>query len=87
MAKQTPMTGDLYPDWAPPPSLRVKRRGHAAQPGTGPEGETCKTCKHYVRKRMAKVYRKCGLMQEHWTGGAGTDIRAGDPACEKWISG
>lgn len=61
-----------------------KKTGHAWLPGTGPAGETCKTCKHYYVKQMSKSYRKCGLMQEFWTGGPGTDIRASDPACKKW---
>jgi hypothetical protein len=63
---------------------RQKQRGHAAVPGTGPHGETCKTCAHYTLKVMAKAYRKCGLMHAHWTGGPGTDIRARDPACRRW---
>lgn len=60
---------------------KLKRRGHAATPGTGPVGETCKTCQHYTFVQMAKRYLKCGLMRHAWTGGPGTDIRAGDPAC------
>lgn len=63
---------------------KVKKSGHAWRPGTGPEGETCKTCQHLVRKQMAKTYLKCGLMRAHWTGGSGTDVRAGDPACREW---
>ncbi len=59
-------------------------RGHAAAPGTGPAGETCKSCAHYTLRRYAKVYRKCGLMESKWTGGGATDIRAADPACSKW---
>lgn len=58
--------------------------GYAAQPGTGPEGETCKTCKHLRRKSLAKVYLKCELMRPVWTGGAKTDIKAKSPACAKW---
>jgi hypothetical protein len=65
-------------------SLKKKKTGHAWTPGTGPAGETCKTCKHYVIKKMAKDYRKCFLMKAFWTGGPGTDIKAGDPACKKW---
>lgn len=73
-----------------PPSVianaraRAKIRGHAAPPGAGPEGETCKTCAHIVRVEYAKVYLKCGLSRARWTGGGGTDIRAGDPACSRW---
>jgi hypothetical protein len=63
---------------------RVKKRGHAAPPGTGPEGQYCKTCEHLERKQMSKTYLKCGLMRAHWTGGGGTDVRAGDPACRLW---
>lgn len=65
---------------------KTKKTGHAWRPGTGPQGETCKTCKHLVRKQMSKTYLKCGLMSAHWTGGAGTDVRAGDPACREWAA-
>ncbi|WP_316978030.1 hypothetical protein [Shumkonia mesophila] len=71
----------LFPGWAPGPA-RPPRKGHAAIPGTGPEGETCGTCDHLVRRRLAKTYLKCGLIQ--WTSGAATDIRAKDPACSRW---
>lgn len=57
------------------------KRGHVAPPGTGPAGETCGTCKHIVRKRLAKVYLKCGLNRANWTGGLATDIRQSDKAC------
>lgn len=74
----------LYPDFEFPDKPTVRKRGHAGQPGNGPDGETCKTCKHYTLKRMAKTYRKCGLNKANWTGGPGSDIRAGDPACDFW---
>lgn len=61
-----------------------KRRGHAAIPGTGPEGETCGSCRHIYRRQMAKTYIKCELTRSCWTGGGGTDVRARDPACSKW---
>ena len=68
---------------------RTKRKptppkGYAAPPGTGPVGETCKTCRHYALRHFSKTYRKCGLMMAHWTGGPGSDIRAGAPACRLW---
>ena len=64
--------------------LKQKKTGHAWKPGTGPEGETCKSCRHYTIRMYAKAYRKCGLMRDQWTGGPGTDIKASDPACKKW---
>lgn len=71
-----------------PKRQRAPRRrvdmAHAAAPGTGPECETCKTCRHYCRVHADKVYRKCGLTRATWSHGPGTDIRAMDLACEKW---
>lgn len=64
---------------------RVPRKGlYAAQPGGGPEGETCGSCAHLRRKQMAKTYLKCALTAKAWTGGAGTDVKARAPACSKW---
>ena len=60
------------------------RRGHAAQPGSGPAGETCRSCRHAAAVRHASTYWKCGLMAKFWTGGAATDIKLGDPACARW---
>jgi hypothetical protein len=60
------------------------KRGHAAAPGTGPAGETCKSCQHYTRIYWDKVYRKCDLARARWTHGAGSDIRAKDRACALW---
>lgn len=62
-------------------STRTKQHGHAYPPGTGPEGETCGTCKHACRFRR---YIKCGLNRSRWTGGYGTDIRAKDASCKFW---
>lgn len=59
-------------------------KGYAALPGTGPAGETCGSCGHLARRQMARVYLKCELMRAQWTGGAGTDVRAGSPACRRW---
>lgn len=58
---------------------------YAAFPGTGPEGFTCKQCKHYTRvnSRTKKVYLKCGLIIS--TNGAGTDIKASSPACGRYL--
>lgn len=74
----------------PPPIMRdgkrrpTPKKGYAAAPGTGPAGETCKTCRHLARLQYAKVYLKCALRRPTWTGGPGTDILAKSPACEKW---
>ena len=82
--------GDLF-GYVPPapakPSVPARKagplKGHAWPPGTGPEGETCKSCRHYVVRHMAKTNRKCWLTRAQW-GRRGTDIRASDPACLKW---
>jgi hypothetical protein len=61
-----------------------KKHGHAAAPGTGPEGETCRTCVHLAKVHLAKTYSKCGLMRAYWSGGQGTDVRLSDAACRRW---
>jgi hypothetical protein len=67
------------------PPGRVKQRGHAAPPGTGPEGKTCRMCRFYRSVRYHDGnYRKCGLMEHAWSHGGGTDIRASDPACRQF---
>lgn len=62
------------------------KNGYAAPPGTGPEGETCKTCAHKVRcgNYGGKSFLKCNLRKATWTSGEGTDILARTPACNKW---
>lgn len=64
---------------------------HCARPctpapiGSGPEGETCGTCRHKSSQGgTAGRYLKCGLLEEHWTRGPGTDIRAWWAACRYW---
>lgn len=59
-----------------------KKTGYAAAPGSGPAGESCKTCKHLSGHQRGKKFYKCGLMK--WTFGAGTDIRLKSPACWHW---
>lgn len=60
-------------------------RGYAARPGTGPAGETCRTCRHnVVTEHAAKPYHKCELMRRVWTGGRATDILVRSPACSQW---
>ena len=75
----------LGKDAAPKRKPTVKN-GYAAPPGTGPEGETCKTCAHKVRcgNYGGKSFLKCNLRRSTWTSGEGTDILARTPACNKW---
>ena len=65
-------------------SKASSHKGYAAEPGTGPKGETCGSCKQHVRKVMAGTYHKCGLMVHIWTGGGGTDIKVRSAACRHW---
>lgn len=61
----------------------IPKGGYPARPGTGPAGETCRTCRHLRRTTWrGKAYFKCGLVRA--THGAGTDIRAGADACREW---
>lgn len=63
----------------------TKKNGYASPPGTGPAGETCRTCRHAVAPTdTARRYWKCWLMQRNWTGGPGTDILLRSPACRQW---
>lgn len=62
-------------------------RGFAAQPGTGPAGETCGTCGNCRIRQLANTYYKCGLMVASWTGGRASDITLRSPACSKWVAG
>ena len=62
----------------------TKKNGYAAPPGGGPRGETCGSCEYLFRNRLQKTYLKCELMRAHWTGGAGTDVKARAPACREW---
>lgn len=60
-----------------------KNAGYAAAPGTGPVGETCKTCRHKTAQGgTAGRYLKCELTP--YTRGPATDIKAGSPACSMW---
>ena len=62
----------------------VQPRGYVDQPGSGPEGETCGTCRHCERFKQSKSWIKCGLNRARWTGGRATDILARSPACRQW---
>lgn len=58
--------------------------GYPAPPGTGPKGETCKTCENLCAKHMASTYYKCVVMKSAWSGGGGTDVKVRSPACSYW---
>lgn len=82
------MNDDLF-DWnrpmQPPSKVKAKRgqpKGNAAPIGSGPAGETCKTCAHSYCVKCAKTYHKCDLVKA--TGGPGTDIRLKWAACSRW---
>ncbi len=63
----------------------TQANGYAAPPGTGPAGETCRSCAHYTRRsRGGRAYLKCWLSRYCWTNGPGTDIRASSLACAVW---
>ena len=64
---------------------RLKRRGHAGQPGKGPAGERCGTCRWLKAAVFAQRYSKCGhRMAPRPTHGPATDVKQKDPACERW---
>lgn len=78
----------LFPG-LPLPAERTGRvkgaKGYARPPGSGPAGETCKTCAHCCRvEGGANWYHKCDLLKFRWTHGPGTDVKAKSPACELW---
>jgi len=65
------------------PRKRVPRPTCTPYPvGTGPRGETCRTCRWIVRLRGR--YLKCLKARVAWTHGGATDIRAKWPACKAW---
>ena len=78
-------------DVGPPldPCQRIPREQRCipagAANGRGPAGETCGTCVHCSRVRYRDyVYLKCGLANNAWTYGRGSDIFSSWPACEEW---
>lgn len=59
----------------------VQPRGYFYHPGTGPQGETCKSCEHNVRFSR---WHKCDLNRARWTSGRASDILVNAPACKYW---
>lgn len=95
-------TGEIEPE-RPPKIIprydgpRHSRRdpspnGYAAKPGTGPDGETCKSCTNVRRfstgdgTLSGKTWNKCDVFKRFWawTSGRATDVLAGSPACSFW---
>lgn len=64
-----------------------RANGYAAPPGSGPDGEFCKTCAHSFPHRMGSKWYKCELMRANWTHGRGTDILVNAKACLRWEKG
>lgn len=59
-------------------------RGHAAPPGSGPQGETCGSCANCYRTSTgSKAFHKCKLVKP--THGPATDVRKRDLACSRWV--
>ena len=68
---------------ASPLKGRKLKTGYPAKPGGGPEGETCRTCKHKRRYSSGtKAWYKCGLCPIK--GHLATDIKLKSPACFYW---
>lgn len=68
---------------------RLKGTGYAGTPGTGPAGETCKTCaqlRAHVRTYGSRTRRwyKCARVKVTYS--ADTDIRLDAPACHAWAA-
>lgn len=77
---------DLFGEEEPktPPKKRPSWMcAYAALPGSGPIGESCRTCSnaYYVRPGHRKYY-KCSLVLP--TSSINSDIRLKSPACSRW---
>jgi len=64
-------------------TVRGNLDAYAATPGSGPDGETCRSCRHSVCNRPGnRRYWKCRLVRS--TNSPATDIRLKTPACWRW---
>lgn len=69
------------------PKSRKRVRGYAADPGTGPEGETCGSCKYIHRVKNwsgRKYWAKCGHPLGYISHSTASDIKVRAPACRCW---
>lgn len=65
---------------------KPKKKGYGGIPGTGPAGETCRSCQNCVSVgHHDKTYSKCLLIKHVWTHGPGTDILQKTAACSRWV--
>lgn len=79
------MSLDLFGDPPPRKNKGPTAKGYAYFPGTGPDGETCGTCRHCFKKTyIARPSFKCLLMRGTWTRTRKTDILVRSKACKKW---
>lgn len=76
-----------------PSGRKSSANGYPAPPGTGPVGETCKTCEHKIKVNGGnKDYWKCHKFTSpsrigqkwQWSGCTSSDIRLKAPACRLW---
>lgn len=84
-AENTPSLWGWDMPMLPPGKAKAKAKqakGCAAPIGSGPKGETCRTCVHSYCRTFAKSYWKCDLVKA--TCGTGTDIRLKWAACARW---
>lgn len=60
---------------------------YAAEPGSGPAGESCQTCANrvFTFNLNGKRFPKCKVVEKYWTHGEVTDIQSSTPACHKWV--
>ena len=79
------MTIDLFGQPITEIPKRIKGNPCLALYGQGPEGKTCKGCKHLYYQGgvgVAGSYLKCAMRKN--TRGPGTDHKASWPACGKY---
>ena len=74
-------TADLFGD---PPQLKLGI-GYAGNPGKGPAGETCGSCRHARRHGLSsRRYYKCHHERAYRSSSVASDIKATMLACEYW---
>ena len=59
---------------------------YAADVDPSLNGQTCKDCRHCIRKVCSRSYHKCALMRHKWTFTAKTDVCLTRSACSRFQS-